>query len=82
MVCKALDPQCVGGRSIFRSKVRIPITLLQVLAVGVGSTELNHLKVDVPVSDVDLRHRPPVSVLHLRFQGNGLAKNQSLQGLG
>ena len=76
------DPQSFLGSSVFRPQVSVPITLLQVLAVDVGSSDLNHLKVDVPVPDIDPRHGPSIAVFDLGFQGYGLPLDQSLQGLG
>ena len=76
------DPQLFLVSNGFRLKVCITVTVLEVLAVGIGSTLSDHLKVDVPVTDVDLSHSPPVSVLHLGFQGYRLPLDQSFQGLG
>ena len=58
----------------------VSITLFQVLAVGLGSTHLNNLKVDVPVPDVELSQSPPIAVLDLWLERDGLALNQSLRG--
>ena len=62
------DPKPFLASSVFSVEVAIPITLLQVLAIGVGSTDLDHLKVDVVVADIDLSDGPSIPVLDLRFQ--------------
>ena len=76
------DSQSFLASSIFRTHVSVSIALLEVLAIDVGSTDLNHLKVDVPVSDVDLSHGSSIPVLDLRLQGYGLALDQPLKGVG
>ena len=55
------NSQSFLGSNIFRTQISISITLLYVLAVDIGSADLNHLKVDVPVPDVDLSRRMSVS---------------------
>ena len=70
------NSQSFLGSNIFRTQISISITLLYILAVDIGSTDLNHLKVDVPIPDVDLRHGAPIAVPDLGFQGYGLALDQ------
>ena len=58
---RAPSSQSFLGSNIFRTQISISITLLYVLAVDIGSADLNHLKVDVPVPDVALSRRMSVS---------------------
>ena len=76
------DPQSFLGSSVLSTEVTIPIALLQVLAVCVRSTDLDHLEIDVPVPYIDLSHGSSIPVLDLRFQGYGLALDQPLKGVG
>lgn len=75
-------PQTLLARSSFCIKVCLPITLLQVLAVRVGSSFLSHLEVDIPWTNVDLSNNPPIPVFDLGFKRDGLVLNQPLQVLG
>ena len=61
-------PQSFLGSSVLSTQVSIPITLLQVLAVGVSSTYLDHLKVDIPGFDIDLSHGSSIPILDLGFK--------------
>lgn len=56
--------------------------MTQVLPIGVRRTQTDHLKVDVGCPAVDLSNSPPVTVLGLWFEADGLPQDQALKGLG